>query len=75
MVYRVDVKVDKPNGNIKTSSVVRALIEKHNFITEKEINKTSLSELYKVCDNERYYIKNGYATQLNNDIYRLEVYA
>lgn len=74
MVYRADVKVDKKNDNIRTVSVVRALIEKHGLLTDKDIMNTSLSDLYEICDNTKYYINQGYARQLNNDTYRVEVY-
>lgn len=78
MVYRVDVKVDKPNGNIKTSSVVRALIEKYdNLYTDKEINNTAMIDLYTVeCfpDWHKEYIKKGNARQLNKCTYRIEIF-
>ena len=78
MVYRVDVKVDKNNGNIRTISVIEALIEKYDGLyTDKELNETAIKDLYTVeCfpDWHKEYIKNGSARQLNNDTYRVEVH-
>lgn len=75
MAYNVNVKVDKPNGNIKTVSIIKALLEKYPELkTDKEIMKTALIDLYSVDDDKRYYIVDGSHKIIADNIYRIFVY-
>ena len=61
-------------NNTKTKNVVLELLRKYPTLhTDKEVEKTALSNLYMIDNNKKYYINNGCATQLNDTMYRIEV--
>ena len=60
--------------NTKAKIVIEKLLEKYPTLhSDKKIEKTALSDLYIIDNNKRYYVNNGYATQLNDTMYRIEV--
>ena len=61
-------------NNTKVKNVVSELLSKYPTLhNNKKIEKTALSDLYIIDNNKRYYVNNGYATQLNDTMYRIEV--
>ena len=61
-------------NNTKAKNVALELLRKYPALhTDKEIEKTALSNLYVIDNNKKYYVNNGYATQLNDTMYRIEV--
>ena len=61
-------------NNTKVKNVVSELLSKYPTLhSDKKIEKTALSDLYVIDNNKKYYINNGYATQLNDTMYRIEV--
>ena len=54
--------------NTKAKIVIEKLLEKYPALhTDKEIEKTALSDLYMVDNNTRYYVNNGYAERVNKN--------
>ena len=54
--------------NTKAKIVIEKLLEKYPALhTDKEIEKTALSDLYMVDNNTRYYVNNGYAERVNEN--------
>lgn len=61
-------------NNTKVKNVVSELLSKYPTLhSDKKIEKTALSNLYVIDNNKKYYVNNGYATQLNDTMYRIEV--
>ena len=61
-------------NNTKVKNVVSELLSKYPTLhSDKKIEKTALSDLYVIDNNKKYYVNNGYATQLNDTMYRIEV--
>jgi hypothetical protein len=62
-------------NNTKVKNVVSELLKKYPALhTDKDIDKTALSDLYMVDNNIRYYVNNGYAERVNKN-YRIVVEA
>ena len=60
--------------NKKAEIVSEKLLEKYTTLnTEKEIEKTALIDLYMIDNNNKYYVKNGYAEYVNENNYRITV--
>lgn len=60
--------------NTKAKIVIEKLLEKYPALhTDKEIEKTALIDLYMIDNNNKYYIKNGYAEYVNENNYRITV--
>ena len=61
-------------NNTKVKNVVSELLSKYPTLhTDKEIEKTALIDLYMIDNNNKYYIKNGYAEYVNENNYRITV--
>lgn len=55
-------------SNTKVKNVVSELLKKYPALhTDKDIDKTALSDLYMVDNNIRYYVNNGYAERVNKN--------
>ena len=55
-------------NNTKVKNVVSELLKKYPALhTDKDIDKTALSDLYMVDNNIRYYVNNGYAERVNKN--------
>ena len=55
-------------NNTKAKNVVSELLKKYPVLhTDKDIDKTALSDLYMVDNNTRYYVNNGYAERVNEN--------
>lgn len=55
-------------NNTKAKNVVSELLKKYPVLhTDKDIDKTTLSDLYMVDNNTRYYVNNGYAERVNEN--------
>lgn len=60
--------------NTKAKIVIEKLLEKYPTLhTDKEIEKTALIDLYMIDNNNKCYIKNGYAEYVNENNYRITV--
>ena len=61
-------------SDTRAKTVVQTLLERYtNLHTDKEIEKTALIDLYMIDNNNKYYIKNGYAEYVNENNYRITV--
>ena len=61
-------------SDTRTKTVIQTLLERYtNLHTDKEIEKSALCDLYMVDNNERYYVKDGYARKINNNDYEISV--
>ena len=61
-------------SDTRTKVVIEKLLERYtNLHTDKEIEKSALCNLYMVDNNERYYVKDGYARKINDNDYEISV--
>ena len=61
-------------SDTKAKVVIEKLLERYtNLHTDKEIEKSALCDLYMVDNNERYYVKDGYARKINDNDYEISV--
>ena len=61
-------------SDTRAKTVVQTLLERYtNLHTDKEIEKSALCDLYVVDNNERYYVKDGYARKINDNDYEIGV--
>ena len=55
-------------SDTRAKTVIQTLLERYtNLHTDKEIEKSALCDLYMVDNNERYYVKDGYARKINDN--------
>ena len=61
-------------SDTRAKTVIQTLLERYtNLHTNKEIEKSALCDLYMVDNNERYYVKDGYARKINDNDYEISV--
>ena len=61
-------------SDTRAKTVIQTLLERYtNLHTDREIEKSALCNLYMVDNNERYYIKDGYARKINDNDYEISV--
>ena len=61
-------------SDTRAKVVIEKLLERYtNLHTDKEIEKSALCDLYMVDNNERYYVKDGYARKINDNDYEIGV--
>ena len=61
-------------SDTRAKVVIEKLLERYtNLHTDKEIEKSALCDLYMVDNNERYYVKDGYARKINDNDYEISV--
>ena len=61
-------------SDTRAKVVIERLLERYtNLHTDKEIEKSALCDLYMVDNNERYYVKDGYARKINDNDYEISV--
>lgn len=61
-------------SDTRAKVVIEKLLERYtNLHTDKEIEKSALCNLYMVDNNERYYVKDGYARKINDNDYEISV--
>ena len=61
-------------SDTRAKTVIQTLLERYtNLHTDKEIEKSALRNLYMVDNNERYYVKDGYARKINDNDYEISV--
>ena len=61
-------------SDTRAKVVIEKLLERYtNLHTDKEIEKSALCDLYMVDNNERYYVKDGYARKINDNNYEISV--
>ena len=61
-------------SDTRAKVVIEKLLERYtNLHTNKEIEKSALCDLYMVDNNERYYVKDGYARKINDNDYEISV--
>ena len=61
-------------SDTRAKIVIEKLLERYtNLHTDKEIEKSALCDLYMVDNNERYYVKDGYARKINDNDYEISV--
>ena len=61
-------------SDTRAKVVIEKLLERYtNLHTDKEIEKSALCNLYMVDNNERYYVKDGYARKINDNDYEVSV--
>ena len=61
-------------SDTRAKVVIKKLLERYtNLHTDKEIEKSALCNLYMVDNNERYYVKDGYARKINDNDYEISV--
>ena len=61
-------------SDTRTKVIKKKLLERYtNLHTDKEIEKSALCNLYMVDNNERYYVKDGYARKINDNDYEISV--
>ena len=61
-------------SDTRAKTVIQTLLERYTKLhTDKEIEKTALIDLYMIDNNNKYYIKNGYAEYVNENNYRITV--
>lgn len=60
-------------NDTRAKVVINKLLEKYkNLYSDKDINESSLSDLYMIDNGTKYYVHNGYAEKLI-DGYRINV--
>ena len=68
MVYSIRI------SDTRAKTVIQTLLERYtNLHTNKEIEKSALCDLYMIDNNERYYVKDGYARKINDNDYEIGV--
>ena len=61
-------------SDTRAKTVIQKLLKRYaNLHTDKEIEKSALCNLYMVDNNERYYVKDGYARKINDNDYEISV--
>ena len=61
-------------SDTRAKTVIQTLLERYtNLHTDREIEKSALCDLYMVDNNERYYVKDGYARKINDNDYEVSV--
>ena len=61
-------------SDTRAKVVIEKLLERYtNLHIDKEIEKSALCNLYMVDNNERYYVKDGYARKINDNDYEISV--
>ena len=61
-------------SDTRAKVVIQKLLERYtNLHTDREIEKSALCDLYMVDNNERYYVKDGYARKINDNDYEISV--
>ena len=61
-------------SDTRAKTVIQTLLERYTKLyTDKEIEKSALCDLYMVDNNERYYVKDGYARKINDNDYEISV--
>lgn len=61
-------------SDTRAKTVIQTLLERYTKLhTDKEIEKSALRDLYVVDSNKKYYVKDGYARQINDNVYEISV--